>query len=334
MKRLNVLRCGDQNYWAYYWVAQEHARYSRHNVRYAKWDEVNLNGIDVIYIHGPDISNYHATGLPCEARKRGIKVIGGYSGNPEFWSPAERSTYVCADLIVAISPQTYAFCKFHYKNIPVVFMPESIDTHFFTPRPYPRDSFIVGWAGGIHKPIKRAHLLKQLDFPVVTRSQWAEPRAAKDTVTLDKMVEFYHSIDVLVQTSLSECQPRVVMEAMACGLPVIATDVGSMRMLLTPNWIVPVSPDEDVVCGINDKLHRLQYDTCIYGGIGRRNLEHIKLHWSWEQNVEIWDSMFSAIAEGPLTLSRSNELLEKATGLNLIFKQEYEKYYGTKYGKL
>jgi glycosyltransferase involved in cell wall biosynthesis len=39
-------------------------------------------------------------------------------------------------------------------------------------------------------------------------------------------------LDVMVLTSLSEAQPRVVLEAMAAGVPVIATDVGGCRELL------------------------------------------------------------------------------------------------------
>lgn len=39
-------------------------------------------------------------------------------------------------------------------------------------------------------------------------------------------------LDVLVLTSLSEAQPRVALEAMAAGVPVIATDVGGCRELL------------------------------------------------------------------------------------------------------
>jgi len=113
MNKLNILRCGDQNFWAYYWIAQEHARYSSHNIEYAKFNEINLNGRNLIYIHSPDITNYHADKLPKEAKEKNITVIGGYAGNPEYWSPAEKRTYSVADLIITISPQTYAFAKFH-----------------------------------------------------------------------------------------------------------------------------------------------------------------------------------------------------------------------------
>jgi polysaccharide biosynthesis protein PelF len=44
---------------------------------------------------------------------------------------------------------------------------------------------------------------------------------------------YYRRLDVVVLTSLSEGQPLVVLEANCAGIPVIATDVGACRELLT-----------------------------------------------------------------------------------------------------
>ncbi len=349
MRKLSVLRCGDQLGWAYNWVSLEHERYSCHTVKYARHDQVDLSGVDVIYIHGPDISNYHATDLPLEAINRGIRVVGGYSGNPEYWSPAEKRTYSAADLIVAISPQTYAFCKFHYTNIPVVFMPESIDAEFFKPpafgvslnggvlyldwKPSSKpDRFVVGWAGGIHKLIKRAHLLNELSFPVVTKSDWFKQRNTGGSGALDGMVDFYRSIDVLVVTSLSECQPRVVMEAMACGLPVVATDVGSMRMLLDPEWIVTVLPESATVSAINERLHRLCGDQELRERVGKRNREHVDLCWSWQLNSEIWDTMFAMVCDGHAkSVEQISSAFLKSRDLGETFTGAARDYYHTHY---
>lgn len=294
---MKVLRCGDQNFWAYYWIAQEHARYSRHEIKYAKFDEVNLDGVDLVYIHSPDISNYHAEHLPMEAKKRGIPVIGAYAGNPYYWSPAEKRTYSHADLIVTISPQTYAFACFHYTNIPVIFMPESVDTDFFLPvGEHSDDRFVIGWAGGAHKKIKRARLLDRLDFPVLKKDDWKLNRVSQNVnLTLDGMREFYSSIDVLIVTSLSECMPRVVLEAMACGLPVISTDVGSVRMLLSGEWIVPKNPDEAVVLGMNKALGILKNDTEARAWLGASNRNHVAWSFSWHFNARLWDEVFDCV---------------------------------------
>lgn len=44
--------------------------------------------------------------------------------------------------------------------------------------------------------------------------------------------EYYPKLDVLVLTSISEAQPIVILEAGACGLPVVATNVGACAELL------------------------------------------------------------------------------------------------------
>ena len=46
------------------------------------------------------------------------------------------------------------------------------------------------------------------------------------------VVPYYREMDVLLLTSIKEAMPLAVMEAMASGLPVVATDVGACRELL------------------------------------------------------------------------------------------------------
>jgi glycosyltransferase involved in cell wall biosynthesis len=43
---------------------------------------------------------------------------------------------------------------------------------------------------------------------------------------------YYETLDVSVLTSLSEGQPMVALESMACGIPVVSTDVGCCRELI------------------------------------------------------------------------------------------------------
>lgn len=320
MKKLNVLRCVDQNFWAYAIIAKEHSLYTKHNMTYLKHDEVNLNGQDVIYIHSPDISGYHAEILPLEAKKKGIKVIGAYAGNPLYWSPAEKRTYSDADIIVTISPQTYSFAKFHYSDIPVIYMPECVDTDYFTPKQFSKDTFIVGWTGGKHKKIKRFALTEQLDYSIQLQDDWKERRKINNReLDLSKMKDFYQSIDVLIVTSESECQPRVVMEAMAGGLPIIATNVGSMKMLLGKEWIVDVYPDAKVVQQMNEKLSILEKNPKLRKEVGERNREHIQKYFSWKSTQLLWDNLFENIYKNNI-----KQIIKDSDNFLKPFKEDFE----------
>ncbi|MEH3099448.1 GT4 family glycosyltransferase PelF [Sphingomonas adhaesiva] len=69
----------------------------------------------------------------------------------------------------------------------------------------------------------------------------AECRALVAELGLDAMFDFagrvriddwLPRVDLLVLTSLSEAQPLVILEGGACGIPVVATDVGSCREMI------------------------------------------------------------------------------------------------------
>jgi glycosyltransferase involved in cell wall biosynthesis len=49
-------------------------------------------------------------------------------------------------------------------------------------------------------------------------------------LTGEALADFYRSLDVFVSASHSESGPMTIPEAMACGVPVVATDVGSVRL--------------------------------------------------------------------------------------------------------
>jgi teichuronic acid biosynthesis glycosyltransferase TuaC len=51
------------------------------------------------------------------------------------------------------------------------------------------------------------------------------------------LAHLYSGVDVLLLTSVREGWPNVVLEALACGTPVVAFDVGAVREMLTEPWV-------------------------------------------------------------------------------------------------
>jgi glycosyltransferase involved in cell wall biosynthesis len=75
--------------------------------------------------------------------------------------------------------------------------------------------------------------------------------------------------DVLALSSDTEQMPYVVLEAMDAGLPVASTDVGDVRLMLSPenrDFVVPPAPE-----ALSGALRTLVEDPGLRKGIGRAN---------------------------------------------------------------
>lgn len=309
---LEILRLIDQFGWAYSVIAREQARYSRHHITNARLQDMTIDkmkGIDILYIPGPNMGySQIRDNIVAYARKNKIRVVCGYAGEHEIMYPD-------ADIIVAISAKFYPRLKELYKDrkSPVIYLPESVDTNFFVPSENKPKEFTVGWSGRV-ADVKRCHLLDQLDFKVVRKSDHG-PQFFKDpNRPMEPMRDFYHSLSALILTSKTECMPRVVLEAMSCGVPVISTDVGSLRMVMDHQWLVPVNPESVIVSEINKKLHQLKDWEHIRKQAGERNRRHIEDFFSWKVNQPMWDQFF-------------DEIYKEHYKSILIYNEEYRKKY-------
>ena len=63
------------------------------------------------------------------------------------------------------------------------------------------------------------------------------------------MLDFYHAIDLFCMPSRQEGLPLALLEAQACGKPVIATDVGGIPDLICPYSGHLVPPEQPAVLG-------------------------------------------------------------------------------------
>ena len=286
----NILKIIDVYGWAYHFIALDQQKYSIHNIKYCKladFKEESLENIDIIYFHSPGVGFGRIKNIIKLTREKfkHIKIIGAYAGE-------NRLSYPDSDLIVSISAKHLPYLRYIYRVPPAIFLPECVDTDFFKPPIYKSNrNFIPGFAGR-NAPVKRTHLLDKLDFSVKKQMDHSPENFTQDR-TLLPMKQFYHSIDCLVLTSKSECMPRTVLEAMSCGLPIISTDVGSLKMLVDEEWLVPVLPEEETVRIMNEKLNKLYNDRELRKQVGKRNRETILKYFNWENNQPIWDDVFS-----------------------------------------
>jgi glycosyltransferase involved in cell wall biosynthesis len=101
-----------------------------------------------------------------------------------------------------------------------------------------------------------------------------------------KMPEFYNDIDVYVCASSSEGFSLSVLEASACGRPVVTTRVGGCEDLIQDgfNGFFVERDVEDIA----EKLGILYRDRALLKEMGRNNRTEVEAKWSWRLRVQDW----------------------------------------------
>jgi colanic acid/amylovoran biosynthesis glycosyltransferase len=114
-------------------------------------------------------------------------------------------------------------------------------------------------------------------------------------VAPDELRGHLHRADVLLHASLSEGLPNVVLEAMACGLPVVVTDCGGIREAVTDGvegFVVPVRrPDE-----MADALATLWQDPDLRGEMGRAGRARVCAEFTLTRQVESFVRLYDDVA--------------------------------------
>lgn len=103
-----------------------------------------------------------------------------------------------------------------------------------------------------------------------------------------ELVEFYHWADVFVLPSEREGMPLVVLEAMACGIPVVATDVVGNRELVAGVGML-VDPDPTAIALALDQLAQ---DYSLRAELRSRGLAAVK-DYTWDHLVGVFDNVYA-----------------------------------------
>jgi glycosyltransferase involved in cell wall biosynthesis len=106
-------------------------------------------------------------------------------------------------------------------------------------------------------------------------------------VSQTEIVKHMNSCDVLLLTSLQEGSPNVIKEAMACNLPIVATDVGDVREVLgdTKGCYVTSFAPFDIANCITDALE-------FRGGTrGREKITHLDINTVAKRIISIYEGL-------------------------------------------
>lgn len=136
-------------------------------------------------------------------------------------------------LAIAVPNKTW-YNQYLSKNIPNLkfyLIPNGVDTDEFFPKSKSNHEFIVGWVGNDRPDrakIKRIDELRKvcqkLGLTLLEQGKSAQ-------ISHDRMPTFYQRLDLYVNLSITEGSNNCILEAAACGVPVLGTEVGNMPEL-------------------------------------------------------------------------------------------------------
>ncbi|MDE7430506.1 MAG: glycosyltransferase family 4 protein [Lachnospiraceae bacterium] len=92
----------------------------------------------------------------------------------------------------------------------------------------------------------------------------------------EEVRQYYQEADIFVLPSLSEGMPNVVLEAMACGLPIIMTPCEGSKELVTDNGIITSLED------LSDNLVKLCTDSSLRASMGQKSVWNVERSFRWE----------------------------------------------------
>jgi glycosyltransferase involved in cell wall biosynthesis len=111
-----------------------------------------------------------------------------------------------------------------------------------------------------------------------------------------------YALDILVLSSQWEGLPNVVLEAMAAGKPVVATNVGACAEVVVngeTGWIVPPQNPP----ALAEAVLRLLKDPELAGTMGRRGRRRVEEHFTVDKMVHRTEAVYEQV------LSREEKLL-------------------------
>jgi len=111
---------------------------------------------------------------------------------------------------------------------------------------------------------------------------------------VDDAAAFLHGLDRFVLPSRSEAMSMSLLESMACGLPVVATDVGGNREVLDEGRAgILVEPSVE---GLREGLLRLTHDPEQAAQLGRAARLRVEQHYGLETMVRRYEQLYDELA--------------------------------------
>lgn len=224
-----------------------------------------------------------------------------------------------ADLLLVSNKRTQnALPKFHAKNVALLVENGVLDTKK-TPKLTVKGNIKLLFVGRLVKWKGLDILLEALKQCVTQNMTLTVIGDGPEEITLKKQVDvlgltnvkfighiqfsslttYYDEADIFVLPSLRECGGAVVLEAMARGLPVIATDWGGPSDYVAQDTGFLIKPEsrEHMIQEIANCIAKLRSDHLLREKMGNAAIKHVKENFLWENKIKKVVSYYQQVVE-------------------------------------
>jgi glycosyltransferase involved in cell wall biosynthesis len=176
------------------------------------------------------------------------------------------------------------------------------------------DTFVIGWAGrltAIKRPLDLIRVTAGVEGAVLVLVGDGEDRAAAVSLAeelgvservrwlgyRDDLGSLYSAFDVFLLTSANEGAPVVVIEALAAGVPVVATDAGGTASVVDAGETGLLAP-VGAVQQLQVEIERLRQDGPLRAAMGELGARRMRERFSVERMVDDVERLYAGILLG------------------------------------
>jgi glycosyltransferase involved in cell wall biosynthesis len=155
------------------------------------------------------------------------------------------------------------------KNLPLL-----IDAFAAVVTERPEARLMMAGTGDLMKSIKRRAEVRGVAEKIIFTGE----------VPYEALPRYYSAADIFVLSSHYDNFPNAVLEAMSCGLPIVATRVGGVPLLVEDGENGRLTPPGDADA-LKDAVLRLLADDRLRRVMGCRNREKARSLYSWDASA-------------------------------------------------
>ena len=238
-----------------------------------------------------------------------------------------RWTAGLATHVIAVSDRvaTYAAREFQIPPERLSTIPNGVDLDHYRPtgRPQEAGTCVIGCTARLHRKNDHPTLLRA--FAAVSQRrpearlllvgrgpEEANLRACASSLGVAARVQFVgeqedvvpylHRMDVYVQSSVAEGMPNSVLEAMACGLPVVATSVGGTTEVVLDGETGRLVPPGDPAA-MADAMLKLLEEGRLAKAWGRAGRARVESHFGEGLMLQRMEELLDRLVKGRLGLT-------------------------------